>query len=115
MNLEEISKTFKALSDPLRLRILYLLLENESLCVCEIVETLNTSQSTVSRHLAYLKNSGLLNSWREGVWIHYALKKEMLSMIKLAMLKTILETTNEVNSDKNSIECDSKICSTSNK
>ncbi|MEA1988851.1 MAG: metalloregulator ArsR/SmtB family transcription factor [Pseudomonadota bacterium] len=111
MNIESISQTFKALSDPIRLRIVYLLLEKESLCVCEFVQTLNLSQSTVSRHLAYLKNSGLVKSWREGIWMHYALQKEVLQIIKLSKLKVALEETEEISSDKQKLECDVQSCS----
>lgn len=112
MNIESISQTFKALSDPIRLRIVYLLLEKESLCVCEVVETLELSQSTVSRHLAYLKNSGLVRSWREGIWMHYALQAEALQMMKISKLKTVLEETAEITSDKQKIKCDGLTCST---
>ena len=65
---------FKALSDETRLRILGLLLQGE-LCVCDLVAVLDLPQSTISRHLAYLKNSGLVEDRREGVWMHYQLKK----------------------------------------
>jgi ArsR family transcriptional regulator len=111
MTLENISQTFKALSDPIRLKILYLLTERDSLCVCEIVEILSLNQSTVSRHLAYLKNSNIVNSWREGVWMHYSLKKEMLPMIKIAELKNQLENTEEISIVKKCIKKDGQICS----
>lgn len=111
MNLESISQTFKALSDPIRLRIVYLLSEKESLCVCELVETLDLSQSTVSRHLAYLKNSGLVKSWREGIWMHYALQTEALQMLKISKLKASLEETAEIVNDKEKLGCDAAACS----
>jgi ArsR family transcriptional regulator len=63
---------FRAFSDPTRLRILNLLLAGE-LCVCDIVSTLGIPQPTASRHLAYLKRSGLVLSRRDGLWIHYKL------------------------------------------
>jgi len=81
MSAENLSQTFKALSDPIRLKIVYLLMKNDSLCVCEIMSALQGKQSTVSRHLSYLKNSGLVRSWREGVWMHYALIPESLEMV----------------------------------
>lgn len=67
-----VDRMFRAFSDPTRLRILNLLLQGE-LCVCEIVNTLRVPQPTASRHLAYLKKSGLVESRREGLWIHYQL------------------------------------------
>lgn len=62
----------RALADPTRLRILNLLARGE-LCVCEITKILEIGQSKASRHLAYLKNAGLVTDRREGLWMHYAL------------------------------------------
>ena len=71
MNTDGLAAIFKTLSEPVRLRIVYLLLEAGELCVCDLVDTLSLSQSVVSRHLAYLRNNGLVSTRREGVWIHY--------------------------------------------
>ena len=71
MNTESLAALFKTLSEPVRLRIVYLLLEKGELCVCDLVETLELSQSVVSRHLAYLRNNNLVSTRREGVWIYY--------------------------------------------
>lgn len=73
MQLNDFASLFKSLSEPVRLRILYLLLARGELCVCDIVSSLELSQSVVSRHLAYLRNSGLVSTRREGVWIYYQL------------------------------------------
>tara|TARA_R110000787_G_scaffold35789_1_gene91614 strand:+ start:2551 stop:2967 length:417 start_codon:yes stop_codon:yes gene_type:complete len=71
MDIADYATLFKALSEPVRLRVLHLLLDKGELCVCDIVDTLGLSQSVVSRHLAYLRNAGLLSTRREGVWIYY--------------------------------------------
>jgi len=71
MNTETLASLFKTLSEPVRLRIVYLLLERGELCVCDLVETLELSQSVVSRHLAYLRNNGVVSTRREGVWVYY--------------------------------------------
>ena len=63
---------FKALADETRLRILNLLCRQE-ICVCQIVEALGLGQSKVSRHLAHLRNAGLVNDRREGLWMYYSL------------------------------------------
>src|SRR5581483_2905296 len=63
---------FKGLADVTRLRILNLLLYGE-LCVCDIQYVLESSQPNVSRHLTYLKNSGLVQDRREGQRIYYRL------------------------------------------
>jgi ArsR family transcriptional regulator len=67
-----MERLFKALADETRLRILGLLLAGE-VCVCDIHETLKIPQSRASRHLAYLRRSGLVETRREGLWIHYRL------------------------------------------
>jgi ArsR family transcriptional regulator len=70
--LDELEGLFKALGDATRLRILGLLLNGE-VCVCHIHESLKVSQPKASRHLAYLREAGLVETRREGVWIHYRL------------------------------------------
>jgi ArsR family transcriptional regulator, arsenate/arsenite/antimonite-responsive transcriptional repressor len=63
---------FRALSEEVRLRIVMLLTHGE-LCVCDIMDVLDEPQSKVSRHLSYLKHSGLITSRRVGVWMHHML------------------------------------------
>ncbi|MDO3379854.1 ArsR/SmtB family transcription factor [Geoalkalibacter halelectricus] len=70
--MKETARIFKALADETRLRILALLTRGE-LCVCDLMSILDLPQSTVSRHLAYLRNAGLVNDRRQGVWMYYAL------------------------------------------
>ena len=65
---------FKALADVTRLRILGLLLTGE-ICVCDIHDSLKIPQPKASRHLAYLRRIGLVETRREGLWIHYRLAK----------------------------------------
>jgi ArsR family transcriptional regulator len=63
---------FQALGDRTRLRVLNLLATGE-LCVCYFVEILGAPQPKISRHLAYLRRSGLVATRREGKWMHYRL------------------------------------------
>ena len=63
---------FKALADATRLRILGLLTTGE-VCVCHIHESLRIPQSKASRHLAYLRRVGLVETRRDGLWVHYRL------------------------------------------
>jgi ArsR family transcriptional regulator len=70
--LSDMETLFKALADETRLRILGLLLTGE-VCVCDIHESLKIPQSKASRHLAYLRRSGLVDTRRSGLWIHYRL------------------------------------------
>lgn len=70
--MEQTIKACKALTEPIRLRILALLREGE-LCVCELVAVLRMPQPTVSRHLALLKGAGWVEERRQGVWMYYRL------------------------------------------
>ena len=70
--LDQMAGLFQALGDPTRLRILGLLLTGE-VCVCDIHESLDIPQPKASRHLAYLRKSGLVDTRREGLWVHYRL------------------------------------------
>ena len=63
----------RTLSDPTRLRMLMLLLNEEELCVCHLTDILNMSQPKISRHLAVLRENKLLLDRRSGLWIHYRL------------------------------------------
>jgi ArsR family transcriptional regulator len=66
------AELFKALADETRLRILNLLARGE-LCVCDIMSVLDIGQSKTSRHLAYLRNVGLVDDRRDGAWMYYSL------------------------------------------
>ena len=68
----DLDALFKAFADPTRLRILSLLAAGE-LCVCDIVEMLELPQPTISRHLAALRNAGLVDVTREWKFAHYRL------------------------------------------
>ena len=68
--LSEMEDLYMALSDQTRLRLLNLMREDE-ICVCFFTEALNESQPKISRHLAYLRKSGLVEARREGKWMHY--------------------------------------------
>lgn len=67
------AKIFKALADPIRLRLLLLLHGRVELCVCDLMQALGMPQSTVSRHLAYLKRHGWIQDRRGGTWTYYSL------------------------------------------
>jgi ArsR family transcriptional regulator len=73
--LTDMETLFKALADATRLRILGLLLTGE-VCVCDIHESLKIPQPKASRHLAYLRRAGLVETRREGLWIHYRLGQQ---------------------------------------
>jgi ArsR family transcriptional regulator len=84
--LEDMETVFKALADSTRLRILGLLLTGE-VCVCHIHESLKISQPKASRHLAYLRRAGLVDTRRDGLWVHYR-----MAVLSDGVLRTIHRT-----------------------
>jgi len=74
VELRDSQKVFTALADKTRLRILNLLSEGE-LCVCDLIRILKEPQSKISRHLAYLRRSRLVQGRKDGLWMHYRLSK----------------------------------------
>lgn len=80
-SIDLLEDTFKALADRTRLRILGLLGNNE-VCVCHIHDSLGLPQPTVSRHLAYLRRTGLVTTRRDGVWVHYRVSTSLAPEIR---------------------------------
>lgn len=73
--MKELASLFKALADESRLRILNLLIKSGELCVCDIEATTGFTQTKVSRHLAYLKEAGLVRDRRQGLWMLYSIAR----------------------------------------
>jgi ArsR family transcriptional regulator len=71
--MKNVARLFKSLADETRLKILWLLLAKEELCVCDIMGVLGITQSKASRHLRYLYHLGWVTDRREGVWMNYRL------------------------------------------
>ena len=80
---------FKALADRTRLRLLNLI-GNREVCVCFFVEILGTHQPKISRHLAYLRDAGIVTARRDGKWMHYSIA-EPANLIAKHMLGEVLE------------------------
>ncbi|GBC99664.1 HTH-type transcriptional repressor AseR [bacterium HR17] len=78
---KEIVKVLKALADETRLRVLKVLMQSE-FCVCELVDALEVNQSNLSRHLAVLKNAGLVSDRKEGLWVYYTVAKDAKPLVK---------------------------------
>jgi DNA-binding transcriptional ArsR family regulator len=73
-SLDEIERIFLALGDKTRIRLVYLMSKGE-VSVNYLCESLEISQPKVSRHLAYLRSTGIVDTRRDGKWIHYSLTK----------------------------------------
>jgi ArsR family transcriptional regulator len=94
----KLAETFKALSDPTRLRLIKLLndckpgvCEGGPLCVNALAHRLGVTQSAVSQHLRILRQAGLVRGDRKGSFMHYALDPEGLGRYRSALRETLGE------------------------
>jgi ArsR family transcriptional regulator len=96
---------FLALADKTRLRLLNLMRENE-VCVCFFTEVLGESQPKISRHLAYLRNTGIVSARREGKWIHYKIVTPESDYAAQVLRDTLewLKSQNEMRKDYEKLE-----------
>ena len=83
---------FTSLSNEIRLRCLMLMQIEGELCVCELIHALDLSQPMISRHLALLRESGLVSDSRAGQWVYYSINSELDDWVK-----NILHTTAQAN------------------
>ena len=98
------ARTFKALSDETRLRIMALLSKGE-LCVCDLMAILDLPQSTVSRHLATLRHAQLVEDRRQGVWMYYCLAgSDALQQDLLVLLEKHVATLPQAALDRETLE-----------
>jgi ArsR family transcriptional regulator, arsenate/arsenite/antimonite-responsive transcriptional repressor len=81
-NLELGAQIFLASSDTSRLRILNLILTNGEMCITDLEHILEFTQTKTSRHLVYLKNSGILTSRKLNQWAFYQIKDEVFDLVK---------------------------------
>ena len=79
----QVAGLLKALADPVRLRLMSLVLSHAGgeACVCDLNEAFDLSQPTISHHLKVLNTSGLLDREKRGVWVYYRARPEALSAI----------------------------------
>ncbi|GAA2300727.1 hypothetical protein GCM10010234_49440 [Streptomyces hawaiiensis] len=75
----ELAKVFKALGDPVRLRLLSMIASRQGgeVCVCDLTPAFDLSQPTISHHLKLLRQAGLIDCERRGTWVYYWLVPEM--------------------------------------
>lgn len=88
----ELSHLFKAMADPVRLRLLSLIASHAGgeACVCDLTDAFDLTGPTISHHLKVLRESGLITGDRRGTWIYYRVHPEVL-----ARLSAVLTTTSE--------------------
>ena len=104
MELKQYLSITKALSDPSRVRVL-MALQNGEKCVCYLIKLLGLAPSTVSRHVAILKQAGLIDSRKKGKWIYYRLDNQNEGSNRLTeMTLDLLKTDKMIQTDRKQLQ-----------
>ena len=82
---DELATRFKALADPTRVAIVNCLSAADEVCVCNLTETFDLTQPTISHHLKILREAGLVESSRRGTWAYYRLVPEAIAALRGAL------------------------------
>ncbi len=98
-SLELGASIFKAFSEEARVRILFLLYKNGEMCISDLEHILDFTQTKTSRHLAYLKNAGILNTKKRDQWRYFEIKEEFMGIAQ--HLFSYLEKDNVLLEDLN--------------
>ena len=108
----ELADVYRALADETRLRILALLRDGE-VCVCHLQGSLRLPQPTISRHLAYLRKSRLVEARRDGVWMHYKLTAVQSPVVQQVIDSALHALTHTEGTQKDAARLKQELASTS--
>ncbi|MCL4121756.1 UNVERIFIED_CONTAM: hypothetical protein GTU68_011280 [Idotea baltica] len=87
----------------MRLRATLLIKQMDELCVCELTHALSLAQPVISRHLALLKEAGILQSRKQGLWVYYAINPGLPEWA-IAVLQSTLNGIAKTNPYQNDVE-----------
>jgi ArsR family transcriptional regulator len=84
----ELAKLFKAMADPVRLRLLSLIASHAGgeACVCDLTDAFDLTGPTISHHLKVLRESGLITGERRGTWVYYRVHPEVLARLSAVLV-----------------------------
>jgi ArsR family transcriptional regulator len=82
---DQLAARFKALADPTRVAIVNCLSAADEVCVCNLTDTFELSQPTISHHLKILREAGLVESTRRGTWAYYRIVPEAIEALRGAL------------------------------
>ncbi|HET8808064.1 MAG TPA: metalloregulator ArsR/SmtB family transcription factor [Methylophaga sp.] len=100
----ELLQLHKALADDTRLRCVQLIADQGELCVCDLMQALDTSQPKISRHLALLREANLLIDRRQGQWVFYQLHPDLPDWAKAIIQAGLQSPKTALNADRKSVQ-----------
>ena len=83
-----LAPMFKALSDPIRLRLLSLISSTSEICVCDLTDAFEVTGATISHHLRVLREAGMVESERRGTWVYYRVQRQALDLLGALLTST---------------------------
>ena len=95
---------YKCLADETRLRCLLLITAEHELCVCELMQILDEHQPKISRHLAQLRNCGLLTGRRQGQWVFYSIHKALPAWAHGVLHETLKNNQDYIKENTNALK-----------
>ena len=96
----QLAPLFKALSDPVRLRLLSLIASTNEVCVCDLTDAFHVTGATISHHLRVLRETGLVDCERRGTWVYYWIRGEVLNQLGGLLLAVPQGTADALRSRK---------------
>ncbi|MBN9738213.1 MULTISPECIES: metalloregulator ArsR/SmtB family transcription factor [unclassified Pseudonocardia] len=86
----ELARVFKAMGDPVRLRLLSLIASHAGgeACVCDLTDVFDLTGATISHHLKVLREAGLISGERRGTWVYYRVHPDVLGRLSAVLLPT---------------------------
>jgi ArsR family transcriptional regulator len=87
----QLAPLFKALSDPIRLRLLSLIASTAEICVCDLTDAFEVTGATISHHLRVLREAGMVEAERRGTWVYYRVQKDALDLLGALLTGTPAE------------------------
>jgi ArsR family transcriptional regulator len=90
----ELARVFKAIADPVRLRLLSLIASHAGgqACVCDLTGAFALTGPTISHHLKVLREAGLVDSRRRGTWIYYRVQPDLLAQLSAVLVRDVAAT-----------------------
>jgi ArsR family transcriptional regulator len=87
----ELARVFKAIADPVRLRLLSLIASHAGgeACVCDLTGAFALTGPTISHHLKVLREAGLVDSERRGTWIYYRVQPDLLAQVSAVLVRDV--------------------------
>jgi ArsR family transcriptional regulator len=104
--MKSMAQFFKLFSDETRLRCIYLIIKNKSICVCELTYALQLSQPKISRHLTFLRNLGVIIDERKGKWVYYSINPQLQQSYSniLSVIFQELKVTQQAKKDQSRLK-----------